>query len=58
MKKSLLIFSLFVFTLFTAGSCRETKEDKAKDAVEDVGDALEDAGDDVEDAIDDATDDN
>lgn len=67
MRKSINLFLLFIAMAFTMSmnSCRETKEDKAEEAVEDVKDAAEDAGDEVEDAADevgdkveDATDDN
>lgn len=67
MKKSISLAVLFFAMAFTMSmnSCRETKEDKAEEAIEDVKDAAEDVGDEVEDAadevgdeIEDATDDN
>ncbi|MEE1961201.1 hypothetical protein SAMN04487891_101114 [Flagellimonas taeanensis] len=67
MRKSINLFLLFIAMAFTMSmnSCRETTEDKAEEAVEDVKDAAEDVGDEVEDAadevgdeIEDATDDN
>lgn len=67
MRKSISIAMLFIAMAFTVSmnSCRETKEDKAeeavedvKDAAEDVGDEVEDAADDVEEKVEDATDDN
>lgn len=67
MRKSISLVVLFIAMAFTMSmnSCRETKEDKAEEAIEDVKDAAEDVGDEVEDAadevgdeIEDATDDN
>ncbi|WP_318310458.1 hypothetical protein [Flagellimonas crocea] len=66
MKKSLSFFTLLFAMALTLSmtSCRETKEDKAEDAVEevedaaeDVGEGIEDAAEDVEDEVEDATDD-
>jgi len=52
MKKIAKIF-LILFTMSTMFTgCRETKEDKVEDAMEDVADDVEDAVDDVEDAVD------
>lgn len=58
MRKSInLILLLLKLTLTTSlVSCRETKEDKAEDAIEDVKDGVEDAGDEIEDAADDVED--
>lgn len=50
MKKSILLFTLLMLSLFTAVNCRETKEEKAEDAIEEVEDELEEVGEDVEDA--------
>ncbi|MCB0373197.1 MAG: hypothetical protein KDD31_09335 [Muricauda sp.] len=66
MRKSISLLILFMSVAMTMSltSCRETKEDKAEEAieevkegVEEVGDELEDAADDVGDEIEDATDD-
>lgn len=65
LKKSLLLFAVFFFAALSLTNCRETKEDKAEDAVEEVEDAAQEVGEDVEDAaedveeeVEDATDDN
>ena len=67
MRKSISKALLLIAMAFTVSmnSCRETKEDNAEEAVEDVKDAAEDVGDEVEDTaddvgdeIEDATDDN
>ncbi len=66
MKKSISLFTMLIAMALTLSftSCRETKEDKAEeaieeveDAAEDVGDGIEDAADDVEDEVEDAVDD-
>ncbi|MCR9226180.1 MAG: hypothetical protein NXH90_02000 [Flavobacteriaceae bacterium] len=66
MRKSISLFAIFMTMVFTLSmtSCRETNEDKAEeaieeveDAAEDVGDGIEDAAEDVEDEVEDATDD-
>ncbi|MFD2585644.1 hypothetical protein ACFSQJ_01805 [Croceitalea marina] len=50
------ILSVFVIIL-TLVNCREqTTEEKAKDAIEEVGDDIEEGVEEVEDEIDDATD--
>lgn len=53
MKKSILLFTVMMFSLLTLVNCRETKEEKAEDAIEEVGDGLEEAGEEVEDAAED-----
>jgi len=51
MKKLAKLF-LILFTISTVFTgCRETKEDKVEDAMEDVGDEAEEAADDVEDTF-------
>ncbi|MBS9464292.1 hypothetical protein KIM67_17850 [Flagellimonas sp. 389] len=50
MKKSIILFSLLIMSLLTVINCRETKEEKAEDAIEEVEDGLEEAGEEVEDA--------
>ncbi|MBW8242152.1 hypothetical protein K1F50_05030 [Muricauda oceani] len=66
MRKSISLFGILIAMALTLSmtSCRETKEDKAEeaieeveDAAEDVGDGIEDAAEDVEDEVEDATDD-
>ncbi len=54
MRKSISIIILFMSLAFTMSmnSCRETKEDKVEDAIEDVKDGVEEAGDEIEDATD------
>ncbi|NDV44279.1 hypothetical protein [Flagellimonas sediminis] len=54
MRKSISIIILFMSLAFTMSmnSCRETKEDKVEDAIEDVKDGVEEAGDEIEDAAD------
>ncbi|MFL1011925.1 hypothetical protein [Flavisericum labens] len=46
---------LFTFSALLT-SCREEKENKVEDAVEEVGDGIEDAADEVEDAADEVED--
>ena len=53
LKKSLLLLTVFFFAALSLTNCRETKEDKAEDAIEEVEDAAEEVGDEVEDAADD-----
>ena len=45
MKKTISVFTLMLATVLTLSmtSCRETKEDKAEEAVEDVKEGVEDA---------------
>lgn len=50
MKKSITLFFALMLTVIVQLGCRETKEEKAEDAIEEVGDGLEEAGDEVEDA--------
>ncbi len=54
MRKSISMIILFMSLAFTMSmnSCRETKEDKAEEAIEDVKDGVEEAGDKIEDAAD------
>ncbi|MEC7263819.1 MAG: hypothetical protein VXW38_08775 [Bacteroidota bacterium] len=54
MRKSISLLTLFIAMAFTMSmnSCRETKEDKVEDAIEDVKDGVEEAGDEIEDAAD------
>ncbi|GMN04666.1 hypothetical protein MTsPCn5_00540 [Croceitalea sp. MTPC5] len=56
MKKSIVLFTIMMFSLMTLVNCRETKEEKAEDVIEEVEDGLEEAGDEVEDAADDVKD--
>ncbi|RIV70590.1 YtxH domain-containing protein [Flagellimonas aequoris] len=58
MRKSISLLVLFMAMAFTMSmnSCRETKEDKAEEAIEDVKDGVEEAGDEIEDAADDVGD--
>ena len=55
MKKTISVFTLMLATVLTLSmtSCRETKEDKAEEAVEDVKEGVEDAAEEVEDAAED-----
>lgn len=59
MRKSISLFTMLIAMALTLSitSCRETKEDKAEEAIEDVKDGVEDAADDVEDAAEDVGDD-
>ncbi|NAY91739.1 hypothetical protein GTQ34_07410 [Muricauda sp. JGD-17] len=50
MKKSISLFILFIALAFSLTNCRETKEEKAEDAIEEVEDGIEEAGEEVEDA--------
>ncbi|WP_228236227.1 hypothetical protein [Allomuricauda sp. M10] len=54
MRKSISLLILFMSMAFTMSmtSCRETKEDKMEDAIEEVKDGVEEAGDEIEDAAD------
>ncbi|WP_421801841.1 hypothetical protein [Flagellimonas sp.] len=58
MRKSISILTMFVAIILTLSitSCRETKEDKAEEAIEEVKDGVEDAADEVEDAAEDVED--
>ncbi|MBO0321427.1 hypothetical protein J0X14_03885 [Muricauda sp. CAU 1633] len=58
MKKSISLFLLLIAFAVGASvtSCRETKESKAEEAIEDVKDGVEEAGDEIEDAADDVGD--
>ena len=59
MRKSISILTMFVAMIltFSITSCRETKEDKGEEAIEEVKDGVEDAADEVEDAAEDVGDD-
>ena len=58
MRTSISLLVLFMAMAFTMSMnrCRETKEDKAEEAIEDVKDGVEKAGDEIEDAADDVGD--
>ncbi|MER3375408.1 MAG: hypothetical protein RIM83_12295 [Allomuricauda sp.] len=58
MKKSISLFMLLIAFAVGASvtSCRETKESKAEEAVEDVKEGVEEVGEDIEDAADDVGD--
>ncbi|MEW2921259.1 MULTISPECIES: hypothetical protein [Flavobacteriaceae] len=58
MKRSISLLMLLIAMAIGASvtSCRETKESKAEEAVEEIKDGAEEVGDDIEDAADDVGD--
>ncbi|MCK0161573.1 phasin family protein [Allomuricauda sp. F6463D] len=58
MRKSINLLILLMATVLTMSmtSCRETNEDKAEDAIDNVEDGVEDAADEVGDAAEDVGD--
>ncbi|XCF07838.1 hypothetical protein ABI125_08235 [Tamlana crocina] len=51
MKTVAKIFIILFALSAIATSCREVKDNKVEEAVEEVGDGIEDAADEVEDAV-------
>lgn len=53
LKKKLILFAFLGAFALSISSCRETKEDKMKDDIEEAAEEVEEIADDVEDEIDD-----
>ncbi len=57
MKKFNTVLAILMLSVFTLVQCRETKEEKAEDAIEEVGEDIEDAGEEVGEEMEDAAND-